>query len=56
MKVGKLMTESWHNYDEGDSGHPIDKKGKHLCFYKKGFWKRYDRKRAIRRAKKLMDQ
>ena len=43
-----LKTEGYHNFDEGDCGHPIDRKGKHLCFFKKGYWKRRDRKKFIK--------
>lgn len=39
MKIAKPKTSKYHNYDEGDCGKPIKD------FYKKGFWKRYDRKR-----------
>lgn len=37
-------TEKWHNWDEGDCGKPI----KVGCYYKKKFWKRYDRKKFYR--------
>lgn len=39
MKIAKPKTSKYHNYDEGDCGKPIKD------FYKRGFWKRYDRKR-----------
>lgn len=55
MKIFKPKTEKWHNYDEGDSAHPIDKHGKHLYFYKKGWWKRYDRKKFFRKLKSKYD-
>lgn len=48
MKLSRVKTESWHNYDEGDCGKPIDRDGSNKCFYKKGFWKRYDRKKFIK--------
>ena len=44
MKISRPKTEKWHNYAEGDCGKPL-KKG---FFYKKGFWKRYDRKKFFR--------
>ena len=47
MKISRVKTEKWHNYQEGDCGKPID------GFFKKGFWKKYDRKRFI---KKLFKQ
>ena len=28
MKIGRVKTEKWHNYEEGDCGAPLDKKGK----------------------------
>ena len=52
MKIFKPKTESWHNFHEGDCGNPIDRKGRHLRFYKKGFWKRYDMKKYLRLEKK----
>ena len=33
-----LKTERFHNYQEGDCGKPIDRKGIHLRFYKKVFY------------------
>lgn len=50
MKVSRPKTEKWHNYDEGDCAKPI-KKG---CYYKKGFWKRFDRKRWFRKLFKKL--
>lgn len=44
MRVPRFKTEKWHNYQEGDCGKPL----KVGCFYKKGFWKRNDRKKFIR--------
>ena len=52
IKIGRVKTEKWHNYEEGDCGAPLDRKGKHLCYFKKGWWKRYDRKKFLRRTKK----
>jgi len=52
MKIGRVKTEKWHNYEEGDCGAPLDRKGKNLCYFKKGWWKRYDRKKFLRRTKK----
>ena len=43
-----MKTESWHNHDEGDCAHPIDRDGSNKSFYKKGFWKRYDRKKFLK--------
>jgi hypothetical protein len=51
MKISRPKTESYHNYQEGDCGKPIDRKGKHLCYYKKGWWKKHDRKKFFRRLK-----
>jgi hypothetical protein len=42
MKIGRVKTEKYHNYEEGDVGSPIKD------YFKKGFWKRNDRKRFIR--------
>lgn len=47
MKVSRPKTERWHNYAEGDAGKPIDN------FYKKGFWKRNDRKKYFRDLKTI---
>lgn len=46
-----MKTSYWHNYSEGDCGKPIDRHGKHLCYYKKGFWKRYDRRKYLKKVK-----
>lgn len=54
MKIGRVKTEGYHNYDEGDCGLPLARKGNHLCYFKKGFWKRYDRKKFLRRSLKWM--
>lgn len=40
----KPKTSKYHNWDEGDCGKPI----KVGYYYKKGFWKRYDRKKYYR--------
>jgi len=48
MKISRPKTEKWHNYAEGDCGHPINRHGKHLQYFKKGFWKKYDRKKFLR--------
>ncbi len=56
MKIFKPKTESWHNFHEGDCGNPIDRKGRHLRFYKKGFWKRYDMKKYLRLVKKIINE
>ena len=49
MKVSRPKTEKWHNYQEGDTGSPIQRHGKHLNYFKKGFWKRYDRKKWFKK-------
>lgn len=49
MKISRVKTEKWHNYEEGDCGRPL----KTGCYYKKGFWKRYDRKKFIRNILKF---
>lgn len=48
MKIGRVKTEKWHNYEEGDVGRPIQRKDKNLSYFKKGFWKRHDRKKFIK--------
>jgi hypothetical protein len=45
MRIARVKTEKWHRYSEGDCGHPI----KVGCYYKKGFWKRYDRKKYLKK-------
>lgn len=55
MRIARPKTESWYNYAEGDCGRPISRHGKHLCFYKKGYWKRYGRKKFFRNILKLTD-
>lgn len=55
MKIARVKTEKWHNYAEGDCGKPIDRDGSNKAFYKKGFWKRYDRKKFLRDIKKWFD-
>lgn len=42
MKLARPKPEQWHNNYEGDCGKPI------MNFFKKGFWKRRDRKKFIR--------
>lgn len=56
MIVTGLKTERFHNYQEGDCGKPIDRKGIHLRFYKKGFYKRYDRKKSIKNTLKQLSK
>ena len=51
MKVSRVKTESWHNYAEGDCGKPLN--DGNSCFYKKGFWKRNDRKKFLRDINKI---
>jgi hypothetical protein len=48
MKISRPKTEKWHNWEEGDVPKPIQ------CYYKKGFWKRHDRKKYIRKIKRLI--
>ena len=43
MKTSRPKTERWHNYEEGDCGNPIDN------YFKKGRWKRIDRKKYLKR-------
>lgn len=56
MKIPRPKTEKYHNYEEGDCGKPIDRKGIHLCFFKKGSWKRVDRKKFFRNYFKTLDK
>lgn len=56
MKLFRPKTERYHNWDEGDCGKPIDRKGNHLSYYKKGFWKRIDRKKFIKQFIKQYDK
>ena len=57
MKIYRPKTERWHNYSEGDCGSPIQRHGEHLNYYKKGFWKRNDRKKYFRKLlNKLKDE
>jgi hypothetical protein len=42
MKLGRPKTEKYHNYEDGDCGHPISN------YFKKKFWKRNDRKKFIK--------
>jgi hypothetical protein len=55
MKISRPKTEKWHNYAEGDCSSPIDRHGEHLRYFKKGFWKRYDRKKFLRNIAKLFE-
>lgn len=52
MTIGRVKTERWHNYEEGDCKKPLSRKGNHLSYYKKGWWKRYDRKKYLRQTLK----
>lgn len=49
MKVSRPKTEKYHNWQEGDVGAPIDN------YYKKGWWKRYDRKRFFKKLLKSLN-
>ncbi len=42
MKIARPKTESYHNFEEGDCGKP------QANHFKKGFWKRNDRKKFFR--------
>ena len=42
MKVSRPKTEKYHNWE-------IDPSSKHESYFKKGFWKKYDRKKFFRR-------
>lgn len=44
MRIARPYTEKYHNWEEGDCGKPREK------HFKKGFWKRYDRKRWFKKA------
>lgn len=55
MKVFRPKTASYHNYEEGDCGHPIDRDGSNKRFFAKGWWKRWDRKKFFRRLFKNVD-
>lgn len=46
MRIKNPKTEKYHNYQEGDCGKPV--KG----YFKKRFWKRYDRKRFLKQLLK----
>lgn len=39
MKISRPLTEKYHNWEEGETGKPIKD------YYKKGFWKKFDRKK-----------
>jgi hypothetical protein len=56
MKIARPKTERYHNFAEGDCGNPIDRKGIHLCFFKKGDWKRVGRKKFFRNLFKTLDK
>lgn len=56
MKIAKPKTERYHNFVEGDCGKPIDRKGIHLCYFKKGEWKRVGRKKFFRNLFKVLDK
>jgi hypothetical protein len=50
LKIARPKTEKWHNYQEGDCAKPIDK-----GYFKKGWWKRYDRKKFFRNISKWFE-
>lgn len=43
MKISRPKTEQYHNYEEGEVAKPI------RSYFKKGFWKRSDRKKFFRK-------
>lgn len=47
MKISRVKTEAWHKWDEGDTSAPINN------FFKKKFWKRYDKKKFLRKIKNI---
>ena len=51
MKIPRVRTEAWHNDQEGEHVKPL----KVGSFYKKGFWKRYDRRKYIRNLLKQIE-
>ena len=53
MQISRPKTVRWHKYEEGDCAKPISRDGSRKCFYKKGFWKRYDRKKFLRNILKI---
>jgi len=55
MKISRPKTEKWHNYEEGDCGKPIDRDGSNKAYFKKGWWKRYDRKKFFRNISKWFE-
>ena len=55
MKIARPKTEKWHNYEEGDCGKPIDRDGSNKAYFKKGWWKRYDRKKFLRNISKWFE-
>ena len=48
IQKNKVILRIYHRYQEGDCGKPINN------YYKKGFWKKYDRKRFLRNITKLI--
>ena len=48
MKIVRPKPEKWHNYEEGNVGRPVK------AYFKKGFWKRYNRKKFFRKILKLL--
>ena len=54
MKIGRVKPDKWHNYDEGDCAKPINRNGGNAEYYKKCFWKKYDRKKYLNKIKKYI--
>ena len=52
MKISRVKTERWHTFDEGDCSRPL----KYGQYFKKGFWKKYDRKRFLKKILKQFDK
>lgn len=48
MKISRPKPEKWHNLEEGDAGKPINN------YFKRGFWKRFDRKKFFRKLFKSL--
>lgn len=53
MKISRVKTERWHTFDEGDCSKPLKGNGQ---YFKKGFWKKYDRKKFLKKILKQIDK
>ena len=47
MKISRVKTEKYHNWQIDPSSHQN--------YFKKGFWKKYDRKKFIKKLLKFID-